>query len=63
MRAVIPLMSEPIVKRDGTAKNDCECNAAKRFVVKLRQAHLHLKFVIIEDSLSSNVPALDPVRT
>src|SRR6266849_2874843 len=30
-RAVIPLMPEPIVKPDGTAKNDCERNAAKRF--------------------------------
>src|SRR5713101_4206182 len=37
MREVIPLMPEPIVKHDGTAKNDCERNAAKRFLVKLRQ--------------------------
>src|ERR1043166_10320104 len=38
-RAVIPLMPEPIVNRDGTDKNDCERNAAKRFVAKLRQDH------------------------
>jgi hypothetical protein len=25
-------MPEPIVKQDGTEKNDCERNAAKRFV-------------------------------
>src|SRR5262249_557196 len=55
-RAVIPLMPEPIVNCDGTAKNDCERNAAKRFVVKLRQDHPHLKFIITEDSLSSNAP-------
>src|SRR6266849_4119594 len=36
MRAVIPLMPEPIVKQDGTSKNDCERNAAKRCVAKLR---------------------------
>src|SRR5919202_778022 len=55
-RAVIPLMPEPIVTQDGTDKNDCERNAAKRFVAKLRQDHPHLKFIITEDSLSSNAP-------
>jgi hypothetical protein len=55
-RAVIPLMPEPIVNRDGADKNDCERNAAKRFVAKLRQDHPHLKFIITEDSLSSNAP-------
>ena len=37
-RAVIPLMPEPIIKQDGTEKNDCERHAAKRFITKLRQA-------------------------
>src|SRR5712691_11647017 len=45
-RAVIPLMPEPITNRDGTDKNDCERNAAKRFVAKLRQDHHHLKFIV-----------------
>src|SRR5207245_8638338 len=53
-RTVIPLMPEPIVKHDGTAKNDCERNAAKRFVAQLRQDHPHLKFIVTEDRLSSN---------
>jgi hypothetical protein len=56
MREVIPLMPEPIVKQDGMDKNDCERNAAKRFIVKLRQDHPHLKFIVTEDSLSSNAP-------
>jgi hypothetical protein len=55
-RAVMPLMPEPIVNHDGTSKNDCERNAAKRFVAKLRQDHPHLKFIVTEDSLSSNAP-------
>src|SRR2546421_313068 len=55
-RAVIPLMPEPMVNRDGTDKNDCERNTAKRFVAKLRQDHPHLKFIVTEDSLSSNAP-------
>ena len=56
VREVIPLMPEPIVKQDGTAKNDRERNAAKRFLVTLRQDHPHLKFIVTEDSLSSNAP-------
>jgi hypothetical protein len=59
VRAVIPLMPEPIGQDDGTDKNDCERNAAKRFVVKLRQDHPHLKFIVTEDSLSSNAPHIE----
>ena len=62
MRAVIPLMPEPIVKHDGTDKNDCERNAAKRFVARLRQDHPHLKLVITEDSLSSNAPHIETLH-
>jgi hypothetical protein len=56
VRAVIPLMPAPIVTQDGMDKNDCERNAAKRFIAKLRQDHPHLKLIITEDSLSSNAP-------
>src|SRR5438132_3006161 len=62
VRAVIPLMPEPIVKHDGTAKNDCERNAAKRFVAKLRQDYPHLKFIVTEDSLSSNAPHIETLH-
>ena len=55
-REVIPLMPEPIIKQDGTEKNDCERNAAKRFITQLRQDHPHLKVIVTEDSLSSNAP-------
>ena len=55
-RAVIPLMPEPIVKQDGTGKNDCERSAAKRFIAKLRKDYPHRKFIVTEDSLSSNAP-------
>lgn len=58
-RAVIPLMPEPIIKQDGTDKNDCERNAAKRFITKLRQEHPHLKVIVTEDSLSSNAPHIE----
>jgi hypothetical protein len=62
MRAVMPLMPEPIVRHDGTSKNDCERNAAKRFVAKLRQDHPHLKFIVTEDSLSSNAPHIETLQ-
>jgi hypothetical protein len=61
-RTVIPLMPEPIVTCDGTDKNDCERNAAKRFVAKLRQDHPHLKFIVTEDSLSSNAPHIETLH-
>ncbi len=62
MRAVIPLMPEPIVRHDGTEKNDGERNAAKRFVAKVRQDHPHLKFIVTEDSLSSNAPHIETLH-
>src|SRR5262245_37498745 len=62
VRAVIPLMPEPIMKQDGTSKNDCERNAAKRLIVKLRQDHPHLKLIVTEDSLSSNAPHIEVLQ-
>jgi hypothetical protein len=61
-REVIPLMPEPIIKQDGTDKNDCERHAAKRFIVKLRQDHPHLKVIVTEDSLSSNAPHIQVLQ-
>ena len=61
-REVIPLMPEPIVKQDGTEKNDCERNAAKRFVTKFRRDHPNLKVIVTEDSLSSNAPHIETLH-
>ena len=61
-REVIPLMPEPIVKQDGSEKNDCERNAAKRFVTQFRRDHPHLKVIVTEDSLSSNAPHLETLQ-
>ena len=55
-REVIPLAPEPIIQQDGSTKNDCERNAAKRLLQKIRQEHPHLKFLVIEDGLASNAP-------
>jgi Transposase DDE domain len=61
-REVIPLMPEPIVKHDGTEKNDCERNAAERLITKLRRDHPHLKVIVTEDSLSSNAPHIEVLQ-
>ena len=61
-REVIPLMPEPIVKQDGTEKNDCEREAAKRLLVKLRRDHPHLQLIVTEDSLSSNAPHIQVLQ-
>lgn len=57
-KVVIPLAPEPIIKGDGTTKNDCERNASKRLLRDLRREHPHLKVLVVEDSLASNYPHL-----
>lgn len=54
--AVIPLAIEPIVKQDGETKNDCERNATRRLLQRIRALHPKLKLIVVEDGLSSNAP-------
>jgi len=51
-----------MVKQDGTDKNACERNAAKRFVAKLRRDHPLLQFLITEDSVSANAPHIETLH-
>jgi len=53
---VIPLAPEPIQKQDGSSKNDCERNAAKRLLQKIRADHPRLGLIVVEDGLASNGP-------
>jgi hypothetical protein len=53
---VIPLAPEPIQRQDGQNKNDCERNAARRWLKRFRQDHPHLSLIVVEDALSSNAP-------
>jgi len=55
-KEVFPLAPEPMIKQDGTNKNDCERNAAKRLLKDVRREHPHLKLIVIEDGLASNGP-------
>ncbi len=53
---VIPLCPEAIQNRDGSEKNDCERNAAKRFIEHFKREHPHLKVIVIADGIASNAP-------
>jgi hypothetical protein len=62
-REVIPLAPEMIIKQDGSSKNDCERNAAKRLLQKVRQDHPRLGLIVIEDGLSSNAPHIKELKS
>jgi len=53
---VLPLIPEPILRDDGDTKNDCEKNAAKRLLTRLREDYPALPMTIIEDALTANGP-------
>jgi hypothetical protein len=59
MRQVIPLMPEEIKNTDGATKQDCEINAAKRLLPKLRKAHPQLGIIITGDDLFSRQPMIE----
>lgn len=62
MRQVIPLMPEEIRNTDGTTKQDCEMNAAKRLIPKLRRAHPQLGLIMTGDDLFSRQPIIEDVK-
>lgn len=47
---------EPILNADGSKKNDCERNAAKRLCQDLRERYPDLKPILVEDALYANAP-------
>jgi len=61
-KEVIALAPEPIIKQDGTSKNDCERNAAKRLLEKLKTDHPDLPLIITEDALSPNAPHISELK-
>lgn len=58
-KVVYPFAPEPILKQDGAEKNDCERNAAKRWLEEFRREHPHLPVTIVADGLSSNQPFIE----
>ena len=63
MKPVIPVMPEQIVNSDGMSKQDCEMNASKRFLAKIKKDHPRLKLIINADGLSSKQPFITEVNS
>jgi len=62
MRQVLPLAPEPVANTDGHTKQDCEINAAKRILKKIRATHPKLKIIITGDGLYSRQPFIDAAK-
>jgi hypothetical protein len=62
MRQVLPLFPEAVTNSDGNEKQDCEINAAKRLLPKLRAAHPKLPIIITADGLYSKQPFIDALK-
>lgn len=60
-RQVLPVMPEAIANEDGTKKQDCETNAAKRFIHRLRKDYPRQKFILGGDGLMSHQPMMETV--
>jgi len=58
-RQVFPLAPEEVKNTDGQDKQDCEVEAGKRLVRKIRRSHGKLKIIIVGDSLYSKQPFME----
>lgn len=55
-KTVLPLAPEPIIKQQNATKNDCEINAAKRLLPKIRALYPKQKIIIAADGIYSKGP-------
>ena len=62
IKQVIPLMAEDISNIDGNTKQDCEINAAKRSISRIRSEHPQLDMIILGDALFSKQPMIEKIR-
>ena len=61
-KQVLPVMPESIQNKDGTEKQDCESNAAKRFIANLKKDHPRQGFIICGDGLMSHQPMIETIK-
>lgn len=62
-RKVLPLDVEQVENSDGQGKQDCELNAAKRLVQRLRREHRQMAIIITGDDLYSHEPMVELLRS
>lgn len=60
---VLPFLPEAILKGDGDSKNDCERNAAKRLLPRLKRDYPELRMIIVEDALAANGPHITLLKS
>jgi len=56
---ILPVDAEMIANSDGTQKQDCETNAGKRLVNRLRQEHPQMAMIVTADDLYSRQPFIE----
>lgn len=56
---VLPLDVEQVQNSDGTGKQDCELNAAKRLIRRLRREHRQMRIIITGDDLYAHEPFVE----
>jgi hypothetical protein len=61
-KQILPLMPEPVNHHDGDAKQDCEINAAKRLLPKLRAQHPRMGFIWLADSIYATAPFINMIN-
>lgn len=59
IRQVMPMTVEGIIKQDGNKKNDCELNAVKRLLARLKSDHPKMGLVVCGDALYANGPLVE----
>ncbi len=62
MRQVMPLCPEEVRNSDGQEKQDCEINAGKRALAKIRKSHPRLSLIVVGDGLYSKQPTIETIR-
>ena len=63
IKQVIPLAPEFVRNGDGGQKQDCEINAGKRLIHKIKADHPHLSMIIVGDSLYSKGPFVNELTS
>ena len=62
MKQVIPLAPEFISNKDGMSKQDCEQNAGKRLIDRVKKDHPRLPLVWVGDGLYSKAPFIEKIK-
>lgn len=59
---VFPLDFESVFNQDGSKKQDCERNAAKRLCAALHERYPTLPILLVEDALYANAPHMRQIK-